>query len=407
MKDKKHILIISFYYPPNPVIGARRISKISKDLYKNGWIPHIITAKNTNYPYESPKEIPDEYIHELEWDDIWIKIDKIKIKWLRYLLKKTIFRPASSWRLKNWRKVALEKSLEIIGKHDIKIIYSTYSPKENIIIANKLKSKTNILWINEYRDLWYGNPYKKFNTIIDKYIEKKLIKKTDALITISEPLKEDLEKLHKKPTYVIYNGYDNEIKDFKINLTPSEKLKIVYTGAIYEGKRDPDVLFQALKYIKENDYDFYKNIEVSFFGPQIPTILNKQIKKYNIGDVVLLSETISHEKVIEIQNNSDILILLGWNNIKEKGIVTGKLFEYIGRLKPILAITYPDGEVASILKKTELGLVLTTPNDIVTYLYKSFKKKKNLNKEAIIFFSRKTQNQNLIKILEQTTAKFK
>jgi len=405
MNNKKHILIISYAYPPNPAIGARRISKISKYLYDEGWIPHIITAKNSNYSYKSIKEIPDEYVYELEWDDIWTKIDKIKSKWIKFFLKKTIFRPASSWRLKNWRKVAIKKSLEIIDKHDIKIIYSTYSPKENIIIANILKKETDIPWINEYRDLWYGNPYKKFNTIIDKYIEKKLIKKTDALITVSEPLKKDLEKLHKKPTYVIYNGFDNEIKDFKIKLTPRKKLKIVYTGTIYKGKRDPEILFQALKYIKENDNNFYKNIEASFFGPQIPTILNKQVKKYNISDAVSLSETITHQKVVDIQNNSDILLLLGWNHIKEKGIVTGKLFEYIGRLKPILAITYPYGDVASILKNTNLGVVLTEPDKIVDFLYEINKMKKlpnkNINKEKLIFYSRAYQNKKLMEIIRQ------
>ncbi|MCF6351247.1 MAG: glycosyltransferase [Flavobacteriaceae bacterium] len=407
MSKEKHILIITFAYPPNPIIGARRISKISKHLFNNGWIPHIISAKNNNHNHKAPIEIPKKYVHELIWDDIWLKIDKIKNNFIKKILKKIIFPYASSRRLKKWRNVAVNKSLEIIKKHNIEIIYSTFSPKENIIIANILKKKTNIIWINEYRDLWIGNPYHKrmfINHLITKIQEKKLLKPVDAIVTVSEPLKQDLIKLHNKDTHVIYNGFDNVITNFNINNNKNDSLNILYTGTIYNNKRDPYLLFKALKIIKEDDVNFYKKINVKFYGPNIPNILGSMVKKFNVQECVKLFDTISHNKVIELQKDTDVLLLLGWNNIKEKGVVTGKLFEYIGRLKVILAITYPDGAVASILDKTKLGNVWTDSNEIATYLYKIHQNKKiktPLNKESILFYSREYQTNKLINIFDK------
>jgi len=73
---------------------------------------------------------------------------------------------------------------------------------------------------------------------------------------------------------------------------------------------------------------------------------------------------------------SQILLLLNWNDPREQGTYTGKLFEYLAAKRPILAIGMPKGVVSELLKKTQAGIStsnLTVVKDILAKFYKEYK----------------------------------
>lgn len=416
MKSKK-ILIISFAYPPQPTIGARRISKISKELLNAGWTPIVVTAKNPKQKFFSETEIPNKLINYVEWPDIYrifYKLENNKLfNLVLKVLKKIIpFTTADlpEIRLRWWINKAVKKSLLIIEQNEIDVIYSSFGPPASVRVASKLNKITNIPWIVEYRDLWTGNPYIKRNLLNNKfnaYFEKKLIANSSALITVSKPLKEELIKLHKKDVYEIYNGFDK--LDLRINKANKNEFVISYTGTLYKGVRDPENLFKAISILKKENYEHINLIKIKFYGPNIPKILKPLIKKYNLNEIVHVSETISHKEVIRVQKNSNILLLLGRNSPSDAGVLTGKFFEYMERQKTILAITYPFGSVANILNKTGLGLVLVNEEKIAEFLKEKISLFKlgdshlgiNINDEALQKFSRKNQTLRLTKIIDE------
>ena len=59
-----------------------------------------------------------------------------------------------------------------------------------------------------------------------------------------------------------------------------------------------------------------------------------------------------------IQNKSQVLLLLIPNVKNNKGILTGKLFEYLKAKRPILAIGPEKGDLAAILKETNAGIIV-------------------------------------------------
>ena len=71
---------------------------------------------------------------------------------------------------------------------------------------------------------------------------------------------------------------------------------------------------------------------------------------------------VDHEKAIEFQNKAQVLLLLIPNIEKSKGILTGKLFEYLIAKRPILAIGPEDGDLAEILKETDSGILIDFSN---------------------------------------------
>lgn len=403
MANKKNILIISYAFEPNPSIGARRISKITKELEGIGWNVIVISSIH-NLKHQVETDINNDQVHYVKYFSFFSLLSKVKLGFIGEIIDRVIMKLiGDSLYKKSWITNCMLLAEKVFLNNNIDLMYSTFAPKENIVLANKLKILFDIPWVNEYRDLWYGNPYFEVTnkTIQEFNFEKKLIKAADRLVTVSEPLREELIKYHNKPTDVIYNGFDF-LDEHKVKYGINDKLIISYTGTIYLGKRDPNILFLALKSLKQTNPDLYTKVKVYFYGPQLKSILSKAIKDIGITEAVSLNDTISHREVIEIQRKSDILLLLGWNNPKERGVATGKLFEYIGRQKKIMAITYPRGVVADILEETNLGRVYENVEDIKNCLIKHIKKQIsfNPNERGILKYSRKNQVIRLSNIIE-------
>jgi Glycosyltransferase Family 4 len=415
---KKNILIVSFVYPPNPSIGAKRISKISKGLYDLGWDVCVLTAEYYRKGDRANIEIPKKNIHYVKWFDLltWTRTKekdnnfKFFFKFVRsipFFTSKFITQDIEN---NSWKKNAIKEGRNIVKNNNFDIIYSSFLPTSSMIIANYLSKRTRIPWINEYRDLWTHNPYleyyfKRLSYNLNKAVESYYINQASALVTVSNQLKEDLVALYDKPTYTIYNGYD---KLDMISVKEKGNYTILYTGSIYPEKRDPKILFIALNILKEKNFIYFNKIKIKFYGPIMKKRLQLLVNEFKLNENVELHESISRNLVIEKQRNSSLLLLLGWDNVKEKGVATGKLFEYLERKKKILAITYKKGVVNEILSSTKAGIVLTEPNEISAFLEKEvtshFKKGENIrldNANSLKKYSRKTQNQKLDHILQK------
>lgn len=375
----KNVLIISFAYPPRNSIGSTRISKMSKSLADNGYNPIIITAPKGNSEDDSPIEIPEKNIHRVEFFDIWILInylckrELIFIRFLGKILK--YFIPFGSNRMPErrlffWRKSAYKTACAIIATNNIDFIYSSSSPPGTAIIASKLSEKYSIPWVVEFRDLWTKNPYDTRNRVhqyLEEKYEKKIIKNARAIVTVSNPLKEVMEKMHNKPSFIIYNGYDPAEYNFE-KLKFGVKFKIIHTGTIYEGKRDPSNLFRALNILENRSFNLLKNTEIEFYGNGLEKILGPLIKKFKVEEYVKIKGRIQRKDILDRQISAAILLLLTWNDEKAKGTLTGKLFEYIGSKRPIIACSYEKGAVNELMSECNIGIVSNDPEQLADFL---------------------------------------
>jgi len=236
------------------------------------------------------------------------------------------------------------------------LIYASASPVTSFLIASRLSRKFSIPWVAEYRDLWTDNHnynHPNWRLFLESVIENKIIKSASALVTVSKPLAKVLLAKQKKPTKVVMNGFDHHDYDSKraTNYFSNKKLNIVYTGMIYPSKQDPTPFLEAL-----NKPEFKKHISVYFFGRYLGYI-NSLAKKYKLQNVVRVFDSISHEKAILMQQSADILLFLAWNDKNNKGVLTGKLFEYFGARHPILAIGSHPGLAGKFILERNAGLV--------------------------------------------------
>lgn len=437
-KNKK-VLLISFHFPPYNDVAAVRIGKFAKYLADYGWEPIVLTVNNRlGIPRTLPVEINESKIVRTPYyaffdvlsqayrrinnqksgnkssgsQEKGIRNGSLDLKMYRLfessfrlpVIEKFIFDPIG------WYKPAVKAGLETINSNDIKIIFSSYSPSVSHFIAARLHQETGIPWVADYRDDWAGN-YKEYHPqplyYFDRQWEKHTLKYSDALVSINHPLAKILENSHHKIPTVIPNGFDDA--DFKNSVSLTSKFTITYTGGIW-GKRDPSLIFQAFSEIKKEGKLSSEDIEIRFFGHSVNNDISPIIAKYNVQDFVKLGGSIPYKESIKKQMESSVLLLLSWNDPRDAGTTTGKIYEYLGANRPILAMAYPGGEIDKLLRQSGCGIVVNDSDEIKRLIlawFDEFKRTGRIsahfqpNHNIINSYTRKEQTRSLASVFDK------
>ena len=280
-----------------------------------------------------------------------------------------------------WKPFAVKAGSELLQKEDIDAMISSSSPVTSHIIAKELKNKYKIPWIADLRDLWTQNHnygYGPLRKLIDKRLELKTLSNADALVIVSPLWAEKLKELHKrKVVYTITNGFDpDKMSNGQMVLT--SKFTITYTGTIYTGKQDPLKLFAALRDLISDGTMDSNEIEVRFYDSKIEW-LDKEVERYGLSSIVKQYGRVPQQIAIEKQRESQLLLLLNWEDQRERGWYPLKIFEYLAAQRPILATGGSgDDVIRELLEETKAGTYAISVEDIkniLRELYSEYKHK--------------------------------
>ncbi|MDP2887701.1 MAG: glycosyltransferase family 4 protein [Bacteroidota bacterium] len=374
----KKVLIITYYWPPSGGAGVQRWLKFAKYLPEFGWQPVILTVdpEYASYPLRDESlmgEVNPECLvyttKSFELYNLYKLISgKKEVPYGGFAneSKESLLQKVSKFLRgnfllpdprKGWNKYALKKAAELIRQYNIDTVVTTSPPHSTQLIGLKLKQKFDIRWIADLRDPWtdiyYYNQFghTALARKIDQNYERKVVENADLLITVSEDVKRIFaEKSNSQiaaKTVVIPNGFDED--DFRINEVPPETKKIItYTGTISEAY-DVDCFLKALSQL---DGSLKSQLLIRFVGKVPPPV---EHKFRSTGLEVELAGYVDHPKSIEYLFRSGLLLLVIPKVKNNKGILTGKFFEYLASEKPILAIGPVDGDLAKIIQETQCG----------------------------------------------------
>lgn len=369
----KKVLIIANLFHASP-----RIPGLVKYLSEFGWQPIILTTSLGERPddrFGPPNDFRKNY-RVIETPsptkDVGVRVKKrIRSKKYRVVrpLLKFLYRRYSEIvhypdEEKGWKPLAVEAADELLQKEKVDAIISSSSPVICHLIAEEIKNKHKVPWVADIRDLWSQNanyPYSCIRRLFDRRLELKTLKLADALVCVSSPEAEKLKALHKrKKVYVITNGfYPEKMSNGKPALT--SEFTITYTGQIYV-KQDPSKLLTALKDLTSEGIVDQNDVSVRFFGPE-NEVLAKEIEEYGLSAIVKQFGIMSREESFEKQRESQALLLLKWEDPKQRGIYTGKVFEYLAAKRPILATGGTADVVTELLNETNAGVDAQTVED--------------------------------------------
>tara|TARA_B100000963_G_C22444593_1_gene588242 strand:- start:514 stop:873 length:360 start_codon:yes stop_codon:yes gene_type:complete len=116
----------------------------------------------------------------------------------------------------------------------------------------------------------------------------------------------------------------------------------------------------------------------------------------------------SHQEVSKYQLSSQVLLLCINDVPSAKGIITGKIFEYLQAKRPILAIGPENGDAAEILRNTNAGEMIGFEEkeklkEQILMLYKKFKNNKlTIESKDIEQYHRRKLTEKLAVVIKNT-----
>ena len=378
----KRVLIITSYWPPSGGSGVQRWLKMSKYLPENGWQPVIYTPEEGEYPILDPsleKDVAPEaeiirrpivepytlykkflgikksetvkagFINETGNHKAWK--ERLSI-WIRG----NLFIPdARCW----WVKPSVRYLKEYLKNHPVDAIISTGPPHSMHLIAMKLKEDLGIPWIADFRDPWTEIDYydelhlSRWADRKHHKLEYEVLTKADKIVTIGWECAKGLGKLGNRNVRVIPNGYDWDFDPNEEKAPLTKEFTLTHLGVVGPARNAP-VLWQALQELKNEVNGFGKALKIRFVG-QVDRSVIESMESCGLTENMELIPHVPHDEVKQLQESSQVLLLLINNAPNAKGIVTGKLYEYLASLRPIFAIGPEDGDAARVIKEAQAG----------------------------------------------------
>lgn len=390
------ILIISFYFPPYNTIGAVRIGKLAEYWLEQGHDVKVITALDQPLLESLPSKFPKEHVFYTDWLNInrlpEMVLGKRKVVTQGYTSKNSLLGKFGKLYKSflnfpdgqiGWFFPALGAGKNLI-KRDWQpdLIYASAKPFTSLLIAKMLASRYQIPWVAELRDLWTANHYYEYSRarrLLESRLEEWVLSGAEMLVTVSEPLANKLRVQHKQTVITVPNGFDpDDYQETIAGILPEDKLNLVYTGMAYEVMQDPSPLFRALA-----DFSERNKVRVHFYGRYLSWV-QELVKSYGLEDIVSISEAVPFSMSVALQMQSDILLLLLWNDPAETGVYTGKIFEYFGARHPILAIGKNADVAGCLIEERGAGVVTNDSKVIAASLSKWLEQKFELHEPFVL-----------------------
>lgn len=427
----KKILILTYYWPPSGGAGVQRWLKFTKYLPEYGYEPHVIVPKNPNYPSYDPSLISDvSTLAKIIEIPIWEPYN-IYRKFMGFSedfkINHTFSHGSSSNTWKSNIAMWLKTNLfipdprifwifntvpfirEYVKNNQISTIITTSPPHSLQLIGLVIKKlNPSIKWIADYRDPWttiyYAEslPRNFLSKKLNSFFERLCLKYADKIITVSPSLADELGVIAQKKIEVITNGFDTE--DFKIQGTVTYKtFNLAYIGTLYKEYNMP-FFWEVLSEICAENAEFKMNLKLTIAGSVDSDIL-KQLDKLGLTSNISNLGYVDHDKVSDIINETHVLLITTpYRN--NKGILTGKIFEYLSSRKPIFCVTSKDNDLWNLIGSSRAGVCIdfndriNMKSELIKY-YGLFKLQKiPLNEEhGVEIYSRKFLTKRLTELV--------
>jgi glycosyltransferase involved in cell wall biosynthesis len=431
----KKVLLVTYYFPPSGGPGVQRVLKFVKYLPQFGWQPVVLTVENGDYPARDEsllKEIPEgttiyrtkifepyRLYRRLTGKPADAPVDvenipkgsqkKSVAESLAAFVRSTFFIPDARI---GWIARAVPAGMRIIREERIDAIYSSSPPYTTAVIADILHRRTKLPWIAGFRDPWIGfisSPDRwSVPRAVDQWMEHSVAKDANILEAAWRGIIADFQQKYpaigQEKFFHLPNGFDAE--DYPV-LEPkhNDKFTVVYTGSMY-GRRNPKTFLQAVEELVQEGAVDRTKIRLSFigrFGGEVKEMLTTTSVSYAVEIVPYLP----HGESITRLMTADALLLVVDESKESAEIVPGKVYEYLGARRPIIALAQ-EGAIAELLRETNAGT--TVHNQDIPAIkraflqfYQEFINQQTTfapNEEAVRRYDRRETTRRLAELLE-------
>jgi len=389
MNKRQTVLIVCYIFPPIGGGGVPRPLKMAKYLGEFGWDVHVLTVEPRYHATLDPsllQEVPPTVtIHRAKEMQLLpargaapapakasASAEAVRLSLVSSIKQKafSLLKKAKPYILIPddqilWYLSAVKVGQQLMNKHKIDVIFSTSGPVTNHLVAQKLAEQFGCKWVADFRDPWTQNMHTSgiaWREKLEERMEEKVMANADAITTVTATFAKNFRQKHGgwiRRLELIYNGFDRaDFENLKPEYEVADRFHAVYAGILYQ-KRNPRLLLRAIKELIDEGLVDRNDIMLSFAGVfDYPGYSENMdcVRELGLEDIVRILGNLKHKQALGLMKGADALLLIGDVSADAGAYIPGKLYEYMGIGKPILALNMA-GEATEIIETFDLGQV--------------------------------------------------
>jgi glycosyltransferase involved in cell wall biosynthesis len=370
----RRILIITYPYPPMPSVGGNRWLAMAKYLRRRGHQVEILTTAAFG-------SLPTD-----EQDGVHRSGDLIAARWLRMLMRRpalpepggaAIDKPPQALltrllvpdlHVATWVPWATITARRLLHERAYDCVITTSAYESTHLIGLCLGHRRPA-WIADFRDGWTFHPWREpFPTALqrrlDARLERAVVQSADRTIVVERPVGEDFRSRLGVDAGYAPNGWDPDLAaDADAAQAPildGHAVTLVHTGKLTGGwGRHPGALFEAMRRLRADDPDAAERLQLVLAG-RLDLQEQRLIEQAELGPMIRHVGALTRAQSMALQRRADVLLLITSPTLVWE--LPGKVFEYFGARRPILALAQ-DNETARLIEETGTGWTVP-PRDV-------------------------------------------
>jgi glycosyltransferase involved in cell wall biosynthesis len=415
------VLLVSFYFPPAGGGGVQRPLKFATHLPELGVETHVLAPDDPKWIHRDDELQPPTlaWVHRARYvgtsgrkpaEELHGTQGLVRLSKQAQLFGRRFLVPDENV---SWNLTAIPAAIRIVRREGIDVVVTTSPPSSVHLIGAAVKQATGVKWVADLRDSLVAHPHRRAERMLvrakeqgEHAVARLVASRADAITCVSEAISDEIrERAPRGPVVTIANGSDFD--DFAgLEHRSSDRFRLTHTGSFF-GKRDPRPFLTALKQSGLDD------VTVRFLG-DFRSADREWAETLDLGDRLELIPYAARRRALELQRDSEALLLLIPDaGGRGKGVLSGKVFEYLAAERPILAVVPPDGAAANLIREAGAGVVVA-PDDVdgmVAALQDLHTRWRDgtlqgapLSDEWRRKVSRRTRSEELVRVLERVTA---
>lgn len=365
------LLLVSLYFPPAGGGGVQRPLKFAQYLPALGIETHVLAPEGLRWIHEDEElRVPTQaWVHRARYLGPRGRKPAEELHGTEGLSRALVHTRLASRRLLvpdeavAWNLTAIPAAIRIARREGVDAVLTTSPPGSVHLVGAAVKRATGAKWVADLRDSLLAHPHRRDDSLgvrlkgrAGRAVAQAVARSADAITCVSEAIAEEARGLHPRGRVVaISNGCDFD--DFAgLEYVPGERLRITHTGSFF-GRRDPRPFLTALA---ESGVD-----AVARFVGDFRSSDRDFAEGLGLGDRLELIPYAPRQRALELQRDSEaLLLLIPEAGGRGRGVLSGKVFEYLAAERPILAAVPPGGAAARLIEETGAGVV-AAPDDVV------------------------------------------
>jgi glycosyltransferase involved in cell wall biosynthesis len=364
------LLLVSLYFPPAGGAGVQRPLKFASHLPALGIETHVLAPDDPKWVHmDTELPLPTQaWVHRAKFygprgrrpaDELHGRSGLDLVRRRAALMGRRLLVPDENV---TWNLTAIPAAIRIARQEGIDVVLTTSPPGSIHLIGAAVKAATGAKWVADLRDSLVAHPHRNAERLgvraKEKLVEgvaRVVASQADAIVTASEAIADETLELEPSgPVRTIANGCDFD--DFAgLEYRPAERFRLTHAGSFF-GKRDPRPFLTALA---ESGLD----VVARFVGDFRPAD-REWAEALGLGDRLELHPYAPRRESLALQRDSEaLLLLIPEAGGRGRGVLSGKVFEYLAAERPILAAVPPDGAAAALITETGAGVV-AAPHDV-------------------------------------------